>query len=169
MTKYNSFFKQQVIEFYLQNGKNRSLTRQHFQLEKTTLRLWINQYQHYGIKGLAVRQHKQVYSPEFKLAVIQAVKNGQYAVRQAALKFGLPSPSLIVQWLNAFEKQGINGLQPKPKGRFAMKPKYAKMPPKTEEDRLRWRILELEAEVAYLKKLDELIREQEERQKRFNR
>ena len=36
-----------------------------------------------------------------------------------------------------------------------MKPKYAKMllPPKTEEDRLRLRILQLEAEVAYLKEL----------------
>lgn len=41
-----------------------------------------------------------------------------------------------------------------------MKPHYAKMPPppKTEEDRLRLRILELEAEVAYLKKLDEIIK-----------
>ena len=34
-----------------------------------------------------------------------------------------------------------------------MKPKYAKIPhpPKTEEDRLRLRILQLEAEIAYLK------------------
>lgn len=34
-----------------------------------------------------------------------------------------------------------------------MKPKYSKMPPppKTEEDRLRLRILQFEAEVAYLK------------------
>ncbi|XVB51617.1 transposase [Haemophilus influenzae] len=32
MTKYNFLFKQQVIEFYLQNGKNRSLTRKYFQL-----------------------------------------------------------------------------------------------------------------------------------------
>ena len=36
-----------------------------------------------------------------------------------------------------------------------MKPKYARMPlvPKTEEDRLRLRILQLEAELAYLKEL----------------
>ncbi len=44
----------------------------------------------------------------------------------------------------------------------------AKMPPppKTEEDRLRLRILELEAEVAFLKKLDEIIkRDEAKRQK----
>ncbi len=43
MTKYNSLFKQQVIEFDLQNGKNRSLTRRYFQLAKITLKRWINQ------------------------------------------------------------------------------------------------------------------------------
>lgn len=43
MTKYNTLFKQQVIEFDLQNGKNRSLTRRHFQLASRALRHWINQ------------------------------------------------------------------------------------------------------------------------------
>ena len=37
MTKYNFLFKQQFIEFYLQNGKNCSLTSKHFQLAETTL------------------------------------------------------------------------------------------------------------------------------------
>lgn len=47
---------------------------------------------------------------------------------------------------------------PKPKGRSNMKPKYPKMPPKpkTEEERLKYRILELEAENAILKKLQAL-------------
>ena len=158
MTKYNQSFKQQVIEFYLQNGKNRSLTRRHFQLEKTTLENWINQYNYNGFNGLSVSHTKQVYSTEFKLSVIQAVKNGQFSTRRAALYFGIPNQGIISQWLQAFDKQGINGLFPKPKGRPSMKPKYPKMPPppKTEEERLRYRILELEAENAILKKLQEL-------------
>ena len=47
-----------------------------------------------------------------------------------------------------------------------MKPKYAKMPPppKTEEDRLRLRILQLEAEVAYLKELRRLRLQDEARE-----
>lgn len=75
MTKYNQSFKQQVIEFYFQNSKNRSLTRQHFQLNETTLTYWINQYNQNSINGLAVFHNKQVYSPEFKLSVIQAVNH----------------------------------------------------------------------------------------------
>ena len=157
MTKYNQSFKQQVIEFYLQHGKNRSLTRQHFQIKDTTFRHWLAQYNHSGFNGLGVSHTKQGYSPEFKLSVVQAVKNGVFSTQKAALYFGIPEPSLISRWLQAFDKQGINGLFPKRKGRPSMKPKYPKMPPppKTEEERLRYRILELEAEVAVLKKLQE--------------
>ncbi|WP_419851588.1 helix-turn-helix domain-containing protein, partial [Actinobacillus pleuropneumoniae] len=54
MTKYNSLFKQQVIEFYLQNDKNRLFTQRHFQLSKKTLTRWIAQFNHNGINGLAV-------------------------------------------------------------------------------------------------------------------
>ena len=158
MTKYNTLFKQQVIEFYLQNSKNRSLTRKHFQLASRTLRHWINQFNHSRINGLAVLGKKRNYSPEFKLNVIQAVKNGQFSAEAACLHFGIANSGVVSQWLQAFEKQGINGLMPKPKGRPTMKPKYPKMPPKpkTEEERLKYRILELEAENAILKKLQEL-------------
>ncbi|MEG9498897.1 helix-turn-helix domain-containing protein, partial [Mannheimia indoligenes] len=117
MTKYNQSFKQQVIEFYLQNGKNHSLTRQHFQLARTTLERWIIQYNHNGINGLAVLGKKQTYSPEFKLSVVQAVKNGQFSAEEACLYFGIANSGSISQWLQTFDKQGINGLLPKPKGR----------------------------------------------------
>ncbi|TMQ37383.1 hypothetical protein AO053_02450 [Haemophilus influenzae biotype aegyptius] len=41
IAKYNTLFKQQVIEFYIQNGKNYSLISKHFQLDSRTLRHWI--------------------------------------------------------------------------------------------------------------------------------
>lgn len=52
-----------------------------------------------------------------------------------------------------------------------MKPKYAKMPspPKTEEDRLRLRILQLEAEVAYLKELRKLRLQDEVEQRKLSK
>jgi len=58
MTKYNFLFKQQVIEFYLQNGKNRSLTRRHFQLAETTSEYWVNQFNHSRINGLTALDKK---------------------------------------------------------------------------------------------------------------
>ena len=158
MTKYHLLFKQQVIEFYLQNGKNRSLTRKHFQLASRPLRHWINQFNYSGINGLAVMGKKRNYSPEFKLNVIQAVKNGQFSAEATCLHFGITNSGVVSQWLQAFEKQGINGLMPKPKGQPTMKPKYPKMPPKpkTREEELELENLRLRAENEILKKLQEL-------------
>lgn len=162
MTKYNQQFKQEVIEFYLQHQENRALTRQHFGLGKSTLSLWIAQYQHSGKAGLAVLRTKRHYSPEFKLKVIQTLMEGKMSRNQVCFEFGIASAGVITQWLKSFKNQGISGLYSK-KGSPTMKPKYAKMPPapKTEEDRLRLRILELEAEVAFLKKWNELMDEEE--------
>ncbi len=145
MTKFNQSFKQQVIDFYLQHGKNRSLTRKHFQLDSRTLRHWINQFNQSRINGLSVLGKKLNHSPEFKLNVIQAVKNGQFSAEAACLHFGIANSGVVSQWFQVFEKQGINGLMPKPKGHPTIKPKYPKMPPKpkTEEERLKYRILEL--------------------------
>ena len=62
--------------------------------------------------------------------MIQAVKNGQFSAETAYLYFSIANSSVINRWLRVFEKQGINGLMPKPKGRPTMKPKYPKMPSK---------------------------------------
>ncbi|MBV7387088.1 helix-turn-helix domain-containing protein [Pasteurellaceae bacterium TAE3-ERU1] len=126
-------------------------------MARSTLQYWIARYNHYGINGLNIRDSKKIRSPEFKLSVINAIKKGKYSISQAALHFDIPSLGTINQWLQAFDKASKNGLFSKPKGRASMKPKYPKMPPKpkTEEERLRYRILELEAENAILKKLRE--------------
>ena len=108
------------------------------------------------------------YTTEFKLQALQPILNGEMSIREAALFYNIPSNTLVGTWLKRFEKTGIKGLiSRKPSGRPPMKPKYAKMPPppKTEEDRLRLRILQLEEEVAYLKELRRL-RLQEEAEKR---
>ena len=96
------------------------------------------------------------YAIEFKLQVLQPILNGKMSIRETA----------------RFEKSGIKGLIPrKPSGRPPMKPKYAKMPPppKTEEDRLRLRILQLEAEVAYLKELRRLRLQDEAEQRKLSK
>ena len=112
------------------------------------------------------------YTIEFKLQVLQPILNGKMSIRETARFYNIPSNSLVGTWLKRFEKSGIKGLIPrKPSGRPSMKPKYAKMPPppKTEEDRLRLRILQLEAEVAYLKELRRLRLQDEAEQQKLSK
>jgi len=112
------------------------------------------------------------YTIEFKLQVLQPILKGKMSIREAARFYTIPSDALVGTWLKRFEKSGIKGLIPyKPSGRPPMKPKYARMPPppKTEEDRLRLRILQLEAEVAYLKELRKLRLQEEARQRKLSK
>ena len=112
------------------------------------------------------------YTTEFKLQVFQPILKGKMSIREAARFYNIPSDALVGTWLKRFEKSGIKGLIPyKPSGRPPMKPKYARMPPppKTEEDRLRLRILQLEAEVAYLKELRKLRLQEEARQRKLSK
>ena len=88
------------------------------------------------------------YTIEFKLQALHPILNGKMSIREAARFYNIPSNALVGTWLKRFEKSGIKELiLRKPSGRPPMKPKYAKMPPppKTEEERLRLRILQLEA------------------------
>ena len=112
------------------------------------------------------------YTIEFKLQAFHSILNGKMSIREAACFCNIPSNSLVCTWLKRFEKSGIKGLIPrKPSGRPPMKPKYAKMPPppKTEEERLRLRILHLEAEVAYLKELRKLRLQDEAEQQKLSK
>ena len=159
MTKYHQLFKQQVVNFYFEHHENLAFTLKYFNLVAKSVRCWIAQYKYSGTNGLAVLHRKRIY----KHRVVQTILSGRFTMENAALYFGIASSGTISQWLKAFRKNGINGLNPKPKDRPSMKPKYAKMPPppKTEEERLRLRILELEAELTFLKKLDEIIKRDE--------
>ena len=96
------------------------------------------------------------YTIEFKLQALHSILNGKMSIREAARFYNIPSNALVGTWLKRFEKSGIKGLIPrKASGRPPMKPKYAKMPPppKTEEERLRLRILQLEAYLNELRRL----------------
>lgn len=110
------------------------------------------------------------YGLEFQLQVLQPILKGKMSIREAARFYNISSGTLVGTWLRRFEKSDIKGLIPyKTSGRPPMKPKYARMPPtpKTEEDRLRLRILQLEAEVAYLKELRKFRLQEEARQQKL--
>ena len=112
------------------------------------------------------------YTIAFKLQILQPILKGKMSIREAARFYHIPSDTLVGTWLIHFEKSGIKGLIPyKPSGRPPIKPKYARMPPppKTEEDQLRLRILQLEAEVAYLKELRRLRLQDEAEQRKLSK
>lgn len=57
------------------------------------------------------------YSYELKRQVIQDYLNGLGGYKKLAQKYGLPTKSIILQWLNVYEHYGFEGLEIKRKKR----------------------------------------------------
>lgn len=91
----------------------------------------------------------QQYSFEIKKEVVDRFIADESKM-DLAREFALSSDQLVASWVRAWRAGGDEALRPKPKGRprGSTKPK-----PVTEEDKLRRRVEQLEAENAYLKKI----------------
>lgn len=96
--------------------------------------------------------NNQSYSFEVKKEVVERFLAGETRM-DLAQEFALSSQEMVKRWVHLWRQGGDEALMPKPKGR----PKGSSKPqPMSEEDRLRRRVEQLEAENAYLKKLRDL-------------
>ena len=121
----------------------------------------------HGVAGLRDKR-RELYRIEFRLQVLQRVRDEGLSYRQAAALFNIRSFNIIGRWERAYERDGMSGLVPKqtgPKKRMT-KPKPLSVPPLQLDDKDRSReqlIAELNTqrlENTYLKKLDALVQSQ---------
>lgn len=116
------------------------------------------------------------YSYQFRLNIIKQVTEQDFGIREVA-KLHKISHSIIIPWLKAFRERGLEGVKfpyTKPKPPKIVKPKMKKkeidVPEPTDLSPKAFKKLQRElalarAEIAYLKKLEELDR-QKRRQKK---
>lgn len=100
---------------------------------------------------------RNVYSEEFKLAVVNEYLKGNLGVRLIAKKYNLPSKNYITRWINKFKEEGKI-----PKDIYRDKTKTSSKKSintnKTEyEKQLEKKVYELEAQLAVYKKYEELL------------
>lgn len=107
-----------------------------------------------GGDALVARSTKQFYSFETKVEVVERFLAGETMVALAQ-EYGMPSPNLIRTWARTYQREGEDGLRPKPKGRPRKDPD-APPPELTELERLQQENEYLRVENAYLKKLKAL-------------
>lgn len=122
------------------------------------------------------RKNKK-YSPEFKISVIMDMRENHLSYTGTMRKY-FPNKDtkdyeIVKKWERIYLKEGVEGLKIERRGRGTKmdNPKIGrpkKMPEvvegsENELEQLRKKVYYLEAENAYLKKLDALIREEEAR------
>ncbi|CAC9925208.1 IS3 family transposase ISEfa10 [Aedoeadaptatus nemausensis] len=156
MAKYSYELKKKIVEEYLSGKTSYQALAMKYNIEKSALKLWVNNYKHFGDEGLMRSRNNREYSVEFKLEAITRYETSECSYRQLALELGLTNPSMIVNWRRKYREKGIEGLRPHKRGRPMTKNKDRKQTRKplnesepldaSTREALENRIKELEAE-----------------------
>lgn len=159
MVKYSDELKLEVVTEYLKGAQGyKRLAKQSGIPDATTVKRWVKAYRTLGRAGITRKTVKTVYPVQFKLDTIQFMLDTGASYPETAVQFKLNNPALIFHWMKAFQEHGVEGLQPKPKGRPSMSGKSNKQQKKAPKQLSREEALERENELlrlenTYLKKL----------------
>ena len=161
--RYDLDFKIKVIAYY-KEGHSSSATGEKFGVNPRFVRKWIEQYQSGGIGAIKPKTSKAKYSSDFKHQVLTTMLTQGLSQSEVALTFNISSPAVTSHWHKAYRQQGMSGLITKPKGRAAMTKPFITSKPDDEKTlaELKRENEYLRAEVAYLKKLDALLKAEEQ-------
>ncbi len=101
------------------------------------------------------------YTPEFKIKVVETMHREKLSYRETARQFDI-SNSRVTAWERIYLEEGADGLYAERRGR-----KSTGRPPKIkEEEDLIAEVQRLRAENAYLKKLNALVAERVQQEKK---
>ncbi len=161
MKKYQTELKLEVVKSFLAGEGGAKLLARKWSVPEEKIRTWVSHYRLHGIDGL--RPKRSAYSAQFKLQVLSHQDREQLSSRQVAAVYDIRNPNQVVVWRRNLDEGGVEAIGKRKQGRPNMKPeRRCPAPPSTvitesvqalgeENERLR-------AEVAYLKKLQALIR-----------
>jgi len=161
MKKYQTEFKLKVINSFLAGEGGAKLLARQWSVPEEKIRTWVSHYRLHGIDGL--RPKRSAYSEQFKLQVLSHQDREQLSSRQVAAVYDIRNPNQVVVWRRNLNEGGVEALGSRKQGRPTMKlERRCPAPPSTviadSAQALREENERLRAEVAYLKKLQALIR-----------
>ena len=159
MAKYSKQFKLMIVKEYMEGPLGYTLLARKYDIpSKARIERWVKSYKALGEEGLRKKRCKKVYSVQFKLNVLNFMKQTGASYQDTAIEFQMNNSTLIANWNKIFLTEGIEGLKEKPKGRPPMSGKRKAKSVKQEkamnrEEQLEREIELLRLENTYLKKL----------------
>ncbi len=162
MSKYTKELKLAVVKDFESLKAGSSFLSKKYGIPRTILRTWIYGYQCHGVDYFEKRP--QIYSAQFKLSVLQHMKEHHMSPLKVAAFFGIAAFTSVIQWQKLYNTDGAAALVAKPRGRPKLtksKPKIDKPPKQMTPEELLEEVLNLRAERDYLKKLQALIQEKQ--------
>lgn len=161
MKKYQTEFKLKVVKSFLDGNGGAKLLARQWSVPEEKIRTWVSHYRLHGIDGLKPKRSK--YSTQFKLQVLSHQEREQLSNRQVAAVYDIRNPNQVVVWRRKLDEGGVEAFRIMEQEHASMKKESSCLePPSTDitdsAQALREENERLRAEVAYLKKLQALIR-----------
>ena len=177
MTKYSTEFKVKVVKAYFNGDGSFECLAKKFNIANfSAIKRWVDLTREQGYSSLQVSHRRNNYTADFKLKVVTYYRTHEVGGEKVAAKFKL-HPSQVYSWYRRYQKEGIVGLRPRPKGRprktmNKRKKKQDKVSlTPTKEEQYQQEIADLKAKLAYAKmendilKILRALRQQQERDK----
>ena len=160
MAKYSYEEKLEAVLRVIDEGMSQAQSAKILGTHETCVHKWLQLYNELGPEGLIIKHGS--YTGEFKQNVIEYTHENHLSNRQAAAKFGIPTPTVVDRWERIYYEEGPQGLYRDNRGRKSKmgsdKPRKKKLNKQTEEDLIA-EVQRLRMENEYLKKLNALVQE----------
>ena len=161
MEKYKTEFKLKVVKSFMAGEGGAKMLARQWSVPEEKSRTWVSHYRLHGLDGL--RPKRRAYSEQFKLQVLSHKDRDQLSSRQVAAVYDIRNPNQVVVWRRDLQEGGLPAFGNTKQGHPNMKPeRHLPALPGTVTTDSAQALLEqdkqLDAEVAYLKKLHALIR-----------
>jgi len=168
MAKFTLSQKLDAVTRYQNGSESVRKIAESIHAPKSVVLNWIKQYEYHGLS--AFEKSYTSYTTQFKMDVLKYMQEHGVSSNEAAVIFKISSPRLIRKWRIQFELGGLDALFSKQKGRPSMKKETKKQGKQTlvegSIEALQARIMQLEMENEYLKKLNALVQAKEKSPKK---
>lgn len=166
--------RKQKIEIYekrYKEGRTISSLSNEYGIRESNVTYLINLIERHGTEILRKNENRH-YSPELKLEIINKVLIQNQPIWSTALEYGLSGDGQLHSWINRYKADGYVIIERK-RGRSPTMSKESKqtksldeMTPKEKNKYYEERLLYLEAENEYLKKLHAVVQARKNRQQK---
>ncbi len=162
MAKYDERFKQKLVDTYLRGSISLPALAARHGIDYSMLRRWVAAFRLHG--SAALRGRYKYRDARFKLKVVQHMRREGLSAREVTALYDIRDAGSVSRWARLYDEGGINALAPRPQGRPRKmiiqpdKPAEEKAPDTRTREELLKENEYLRAEVAYLKKLDALLK-----------
>lgn len=117
MAKYSYEFKKKLVMEYIDGGGGYQAIARKYSVPFSLFKRWTDSYKIIGDEALQSSKSNKNYSLEYKINIVGQYLSGELSYQDLANQEKINNYTVIVNWVSAYRKYGLDGLKSKKRGR----------------------------------------------------